>query len=209
MMKRLLFLVIATLLINGEMAFAQSWKLISKPLVVSEDKSFSVELPVGWVRSMDKKNMIVATRDGMGIQLVMASRMLHKDAFKKFKTKEQKKRDAKKLPDKRSTMINANTLPSELAELVIAEMKSVSEMSHVRVISNLPSVIDGHPGFRLHFQYKNAKGLQFDHIICGFVNEKNLYRFAFRAPSKIYFPRDLKVFDRMLASFKVGKGKNS
>ena len=94
-------------------------------------------------------------------------------------------------------------LPTEVAELVIAGMQSGSEFSHVRVISNEAAVIDGNPGFRIHFEYKNARGLQYDHIIGGFIDDKNLYRLIYRAPSKIYFSRDEDKFEKALASFKV------
>jgi len=206
-MNRVVLLLVCAMLVGAQTTDAMSWKLVDKPLALSKDKKFSVELPVGWVRAIDDKNVISATRDGMGIQLISTVRTKHRDAFKQFETKKQKKANAKRLPNQKKAMVNAQMLPAELAELVIADLKSGSEMSHVRVVSNLPLIIDGHQGFQLHFQYKNKKGLQFDHMISGFVDEKNLYQFAYRAPSKIYFPRDLKAFDKMVASFKLEGGK--
>jgi hypothetical protein len=205
--RKLLIVVAIAMLVNAQPSEATSWKRIQKPLAISVDKTFSTELPVGWVRAFDDDNVIVATQDGAGIQLISAVRTRYKDAFKKLETKKQKKANQRKLPKDRKFVLQAGMLPTEVAELVIADIQSGNEFSHVRVISNEAAVIDGNPGFRIHFKYKNAKGLQFDHIIGGFIDDKNLYRLVYRAPSKIYFDRDLDEFEKALSSFKVLSGK--
>lgn len=202
MIRGAVLLLIGVMAVSVQTADALSWKRLDKTVVVSGDKKFSVELPVGWVQAIDSDKEVVATRDGLGIQVIGAVRTLHKDAFEKLRTKEQKKKNAMKTPKNQTMMVNADMLPSEVAELVIAEFKSGSEMSHVRIVSNTPRLIDGMAGFQIHFQYKNPKGLLFDHIVSGFVDDKNLYRFFYRAPSRIFFPRDLEVFDHAVASFK-------
>lgn len=209
MMKRVIPLLAASLLVAAQAADAVTWQRVAEPLTVSQDKKFSVELPIGWVQAIDEENEVVATRDGLGLQFVKTMRTLHAMAFQELETKAQKKANALKLPKDRTLMVSADMLPAELAELVIAEMKSGAEMSHVQVVSNLPCEIDGHQGFRIHFQYRNPKGVQFDHVICGFVGEKNLYRMIYRAPSKIYFQRDLEAFNKMVTSFKLSNGKES
>jgi len=71
--RKLLVVAAIAMLAYVQPSGATSWKRIQKPLAVSADKTFSIELPVGWVRAYNHNNTIVATRDGIGIQLISAA----------------------------------------------------------------------------------------------------------------------------------------
>jgi len=189
-MKYLLLLAMSlTIALASQNAMAISWAKINKPLVVSSDKSISVEIPVGWVRAYDDRNQILATYDGLPIQAIEVLRDKHSD----------------KVFEKIEKSSNGNMLASELAELVIAEMKAQSEMVHVNVIDNGPAMIGKNQGFKVQVTYRNQKGLEYGQIIYGFADEKNLYRLFYRAPIIRYFERDKQTFEQVVSSFKKGE----
>ncbi|MFQ6023751.1 MAG: hypothetical protein ACE5NW_13610 [Acidiferrobacterales bacterium] len=160
------------------------WAMIKEPLVEGPGKSFTIELPIGWVRAKFVPNAILATRDGIGIQFIEVVKRSHDNAFPRIKEKTE-----------------ADMLPSEVAELVIAEIKTDERLSGLKVVRNAPATIGGKTGFRLHLRMKNEDGLRYEAVVYGFVDEAGFYRLAFQAPAIHYFKRDLPAFEEVVKSF--------
>jgi hypothetical protein len=81
-------------------------------------RRYTVQLPLNWIKVASSGDRVVVTRDGFGLQHVSIHRVPAKEAFSKLK----KGADGK-------------LLPSELAELHIAELKSPSEQMATLVVT--------------------------------------------------------------------------
>ncbi|MGA1839016.1 MAG: hypothetical protein ACMUIU_00175 [bacterium] len=162
----------------------RTWVRLDQIYMNGPDNTYSVNLPFGWVHAEFVKDKLLITRDGPGIQIILIEKYSHQNAFPAI--------------GKRSS---EDMLPSELAELTISEMKATSDMSNIVVLENKPTTIGGRPGFRIHAQFKNERGLRYELILYGFTNKIGFYTLYYRAPSLHYFPRDIEVFENIVKSF--------
>lgn len=176
------YLLVITFLVAG----CAAWVRVEQPLTESPDKSFTVELPVGWMRANLVLNGITVTRDGLGLQSITAMKLAHDKAFPTIKKTS-----------------SAEMLPTELAELQLAELKIQDDMSNLEVISKKPARIAGRDAFRLHVRVKNKKGLAVDQVTYGFTDNSGLYLLNFDAPRLHYFERDLPAFEQTVKSLQL------
>ena len=182
-MKRLLILLMMSALLGG----CATFEVIEKSETAGPDKSYSVDLPLNWVRQTSVTDRIIVTRDGFGLQRIMVSRTVSKDAFPKLKKGADEK-----------------LLASELAELQIAEMKSSGEqLSNLTVLENVPVSVGGKNGFKLRLQFKSQRGLDFGQIYYGVVHKGYYYLISYHSPRLYYFEKYLPDFDRTVASFRL------
>lgn len=162
------------------------WQRVDSPRAEAPDKSYSVDLPVGWVRLMQNAEGLEVTRDGLALNRIRVNRV---DLAKAFPTLKKP--------------AHADMLPSELAELQIAELKSVDKETVITVKENAPAMLGGQPGYRLHLQYRNPRGLGMDRIIQGCATAKGYFTLSYEAPGLHYLPRDLPEFEKTAASFRL------
>ncbi len=148
-------------------------------------KNFKVTLPANWVRyNQAQRDVIIITRDGLRVQQIMAAYAPHDKAFDKIKK------------------ISAETmLPAELAELQIAEMKALGNLSNLEVLENTPTQLGGLPAFHVLTQFKNNDGLVLKIEMVGAVNAKGYYLMQYQAPDLHFFLRDRAAFQNIAASF--------
>lgn len=187
-MKRiglLLGLVTVAAILGG---CAGPWTRVEKPLAASPDNTFTVELPIGWVRAGVTDDRILVTRDGPGVQAIEIAFLQHKQAFESIEKESS------------STM-----LPAELAELVIAEARNEELTKNLEVVENRPTSIARHSGFRLHMRFRNAQGLRFERVVYGFVDASGFCRVSYQAPSLHYFSRDLPTFQAVADSLRLSE----
>jgi hypothetical protein len=146
---------------------------------------YSVTLPAGWMR-MESADSLVLSRDGLDLQRIVIEFRPHEKAFEKIE---------------RSS--SADMLPSELAELTIAELKSSQEdgLPSLEILDNRPVEIAGHTGYSLHLRFKTDEGLRIEMLLRGFVDEAGLYQFRYRAPTLHYFSRDREAYETVSDSF--------
>lgn len=147
---------------------------------------FSIQVPAGWVRNNLASDQILITRDGPHTQQIALARHDFDKAFPKLKKK-----------------VDAKTLPTELAELTIAEMKNHDFMANLSVVENQPARLGTLLGFRLHVRFKTQAGLKVDRLTYGAVGERCVFMLSYTAPQLHYFERDLPVFERVVGSFKI------
>jgi len=171
-----------TVLLNGCVA---AWTKVTKGTAEDPGKAFTIELPINWMRAGFKNDRITITRDGLEIHQIEAIRVEHDKAFKKLEKKS-----------------NDKMLPSELAELLIAELKQDKKMGNLRVITNSPAALDNTTGFRLFIEYRNDHGLRIERVVYGMVDKKGFYTITYQAPMIHYFDRDLEIYERMVSSFR-------
>lgn len=182
--------IISILLLSVFLAGCALWTKVETSQVAADDNSFTVDLPVGWMRAGFVRDGIRITRDGMGLENIGIAKYAYDKAFKKIEKK-----------------ITDGMLPSEISELAIAEIKTVSGLTNLVVVDNKPVTIEGSPGFRLHLNFKTERGLQYERVIYGFTHDKALYVMDYQAPSLHYFPQHIKTFERVVDSFRLKTDK--
>lgn len=181
-MKRALCLVFV--LLTG----CSAWDVAKKDdLTYGPGDSYTVELPPGWVRFRAERKSLILTRDGYTLQQIVILKKDGKEAFPKSKKE-----------------ANESLLPSELAEIQLAEIKSANELtSNLEVLENAPALLDGKVGYRLHVRFKNSRGLPYEQLIYGFCDKDIYYAMGFAAPSLFYFDHHKAEFEQMVGSFKL------
>ncbi|MFZ5511129.1 MAG: hypothetical protein ACOZCP_13855 [Pseudomonadota bacterium] len=181
---KLLFLVTLVLMLGG---CVTTWTRLDQGQVKGPDDKFSVEVPPGWVQFSFNRNSLQITRDGLQIQFIDVALQSPEQQFKRSKKS-----------------VGAATLPSELAALVLAELRAGLEPMAVTVLENTPATVAGKPGFKLHVQYRNDRGALFDRLVYGALHEGKVLTFSYHALDTHYFRRDLPVFEKIVASYRQG-----
>ncbi|HEY5929259.1 MAG TPA: hypothetical protein VIU02_03020, partial [Burkholderiales bacterium] len=95
-------------------------------------------------------------------------------------------------------------LPSELAELQIAEMKTETEqMAALKVVENEPVLLDGREGFRVRTSYFTRRGLEINRVTYGLADKSGYYRIEYVSPKLHYFDRTYGDFEKVMGTFKL------
>lgn len=156
------------------------------------DKSYVVELPVGWIQQATLDKRLIASRDGFLLEVISIAHHPLKDAFPKTKA-----------------AASESLLPSELAEHELAEDKAQDPfLSAATVLSNEPAEVSGREGFQLRITYHNNRGLEIQRVVYGLADKSGYYRLAFEAPMLYYFDIYYPQFEKVVASFRVTAGKS-
>ena len=164
---------------------------VDSPRTEALDKAYTVDLPSGWIREYTSERNLVASRDGFLLESIAVVRHPLKDAF----------------PRTKKAATDA-LLPSELAELEIAEIMARDELTAaLTVLENDPAPLSGKEGFRLKVSYNNPRGLEFIEVVHGAVDGTALYLVTYRAPRLYYFERYYPEFQKTVASFTLNEAK--
>lgn len=186
-MKKILSLLLLCLMFMG--CALKTWMKIDSPHMVGPEEAFSINVPIGWVHAAFVENKIFLTFDGSDIHGIWVRKVPHKNAFPRI----QKDADPK-------------LLPSELAELYIAEVKQSYGLANFDIVENRPATVSGKDAFRVHIRSKNSDGLRIDHLSYGLVDEAGFYVLAYRSPTLHFFNRDLPAFEKIVESFTILDG---
>lgn len=158
------------------------WSQVQEPRV-SGPQGLAFLAPVGWMRFNQAGDTVLLTRDGLGIQLIRIELRPHDRAFPALKKAS-----------------SADMLPSEAADLLVAELKRDPFLANLRVVDNGPALLTGKPGFRVHGQYRDERGAPFDLVAVGRATDQGLLVAFYRSLTTHYFARDLPVYEQVLAS---------
>lgn len=182
---RQLVAILAIAILSG---CATGWQRVDATDAKYTGKHYSAVLPAGWMRQVDIKGNLVASRDGIGLQRIVIMYRPHEQAFEDIERAS-----------------SASMLPSELAELMIADLKAGEEdgLPGLEILRNEPVVIAGHTGFGLHLRYKTDDGLRMEVLVNGCVDEDGFYALSFHAPTLHYFERDREVFESVSRSLRT------
>lgn len=177
--------VCLALLLSG--CVTATWTRVEQSQMTGPDRAFTIEAPAGWVHAAYLKNQVFLTRDGPAVQFIRVMRTPHAEAF---------------------AVVNKDSapdmLPSELAELVVAELKAGTSRIGLEVVESVPRQVAGHPGFRLHLRFRDERGLRYEIAVCGFAADEGFFTVLYHAPTLHYFRRDLPEFERVVASLRLG-----
>lgn len=153
----------------------------------THESNYTVDLPQGWMKYNMSDDLII-TRDGVLLQNVMITKKKIDDKFAYTKKKLAK-----------------DMLPQEVAEVLVDDYSSNSNLMNFEIIENTPAKISGQAGFKTVFKYKNRDGLRIKTICYGFLNGETLFTIRYTAAQRYYFEKDVQTFDRIKDSFKLQK----
>jgi hypothetical protein len=160
---------------------------VDTPKTEGPDKTYAVDLPVGWIQQVTQQKQLLVTRDGILLEYILITNTAAKDAFPKTKK-----------------AASDSMLPAELAELEIAEIKSEDQYTAaLTVAENQPAEIAGREGFRLRVRYKNNRGLEIQRVVYGFAEKSAYYQMQFGAPTLYYFDTYYPDFKKVVSSFQL------
>jgi hypothetical protein len=167
---------------------ATPYEVVEQSQYEGPDKSYTVALPLKWVRVPAFSERVDLTRDGTGLQRIVIARVKTESAFPKVKRPAGEK-----------------LLPSELADLQIAELRSVNEqLAGLVVVENAPATVGGRPGgFRLEVSWTTARGLKMGQVHHGIVHRGYYYLVSYQAPLLYYFGKYRPEFEQMATSFRL------
>lgn len=172
---RLLLSLFLILLVAG----CAPWSAVdpnSRFIRVKDD--YSLEAPLGWVRRNYDIYDVFLSRDGPLLNFIAIDREKHDRELPRTKRK-----------------TSADLLPQEVAELVIAEQKSVDSRGSFMVLSNQPATLGGKPAVRVHTRWKNGRGLPIERLTYALVDQKGRLAFFYEAPGLVYFPKAVADFE--------------
>jgi len=218
--------LVLPLLFAGTVACVPPPARVNVPLTEAPDKSYTVDLPVGWIRDFAQDfgcssafllldcrwtapvKTLLVSRDGFTLQTIGIT---HRPAAQAF-------------PRTRKS-VTAGASPSELAELQIAEMKAETQqmaalmvmgnepatldtqrMAALIVIENEPATLDGRDGFRVRVSYHTARGLEIHRVTYGVPDKSGYYRIEYVAPKLYYFDATIADFEKVVSSLRIAGG---
>lgn len=195
-------IIIALLsLMLASCAQQQPWVKIDKDSRVISNDTFKVTLPVGWMHAAGWNAYYNITRDKANVYLNVNRVSFSRDGFS-LESMDFIRFDAKDAMPHLQRAYTANMLPSEAAELLVADLKK-SGLESLTVIKNEPATIAGKAGFKLLVSRKNSNGLRVDRLIYGFGHKSGFYVLSFEAPTVHYFAAYQNTFLETLNSFRL------
>jgi hypothetical protein len=176
------------------------WVKIDKETRLVSNDNFKVMLPVGWMHAAYLTGYSVV-REKVYVPIAVNRVSLTRDGFS-LEEMNFIRFDAKDALPNLQRAYTANMLPSEAAELLVADLKK-SGLESLTVHKNEPATIAGKAGFKLHISRKNARGLRVDRLIYGFGYKSGFYVLSYEAPGLHYFPTYQGAFIEALNSFRL------
>ena len=172
-------------------ACVPQWARVSDVNATAQtDSGYVATLPLGWVRLSNPQNKqeSLASRDGVRVQWMIVGSRNSQEAFPRIQKQAQK-----------------GALPTELADLELAEQIALLKPFVVKAIESSAITIAGQRGFRLLTEYKTETGLTMRRMTVAWVSGDH-YSFArFEAPALHYFERDVPAFEGVLKGIRLQK----
>lgn len=179
MMKRFLLLLGVTALLAGCAVWT---RLDGAPLAHA---GVSVKPPVDWMHLAARKESLMITRDGVGIQFIDAAYLVDDKIFPKSKQ-----------------VFSKDTPPQEMAQRFVGELRQLPGLAGLEVKSVAPETVAGRPGFRAIVEWRNDRGATFQRVVAGAAVDNGLLVLQYQSLKRFFFARDLPEFERALQSFK-------
>ena len=126
------------------------------------------------------------TKDSPFLQYILIQR---RPIYRQFKNTKKK--------------LKKEMLPHEVARVIIDEIAADSRVQNFKVTENMPATVCKHDGFKLLFSYKDEKGTSYQTMYYGFIDGDAFYNLRYNAARQYYLEKDIKIFERILYSFKL------
>ncbi len=170
------------------------WKPVTITELSDAYNRFRIQAPAGWMQQVGNKNSIVLSRDGLSLQFIKVG-SLSEDTLQTVLRQISR--------DKQKVLSLDSMLPSELAGIFVSVFKNIRVTRNIKIVANGPAIIGRNiNGFRLVVVFTTDKGLQVKREVHGFAQGGQLVFLIYQAPALYYFPRDQKIYKRVIVSFK-------
>ena len=96
-------------------------------------------------------------------------------------------------------------LPLESAKIITDEIAADRNIMNFAIVENSPATIDGRPGFKILFSYRDKRGSEYKTLYYGFISDDSFFNLRYNAAARQYYDKDLADFKSILFSFKLVK----
>lgn len=91
-------------------------------------------------------------------------------------------------------------LPHEAAQLIIDSLVSDPHLHNFRLLASEPASVDGFPGFRLTYRYRDKHNVETQTVYYGVLLPDRFFSMRFTAARRYYFDHGWPVFAEVLSS---------
>jgi hypothetical protein len=161
---------------------ATPWKPVSGPVGTDQ---WLLEMPPGWMQ-FSAGDYEMYSKDGPYLQYILVQARPLLQGFRNSALK-----------------LKADMLPHEAAQVVIDNLRADSQIAGFQLLGNEPATLDGLPGFKLLFSYRNPQGVEVQSAYYGVVLPHAFFNMRYTAARRHYFARDLMAFEQVRQSLRL------
>jgi hypothetical protein len=174
------------LLLGGCVTAPHQWTATGATPYGPPSQGYAVMLPQGWVEisSRDYSGTIVS-RHGLDLEIIRIVRTDNDKAFPVLKKSAS--------PDEE---------PGQLADDLIAEIKTESGITGFKLVTNEPTTLAGKVGIHLVIEFSNTEGVQYRQDEYAVCTTRGFYVVAYRAPVLHFYDLYHPAFQVMVQSFR-------
>ena len=149
-------------------------------------QNFTVVIPEGWTR-FSSSDYFMLTREGVFSQYILVLQRRVDQPFSHTKNRLRK-----------------DMSPKEAAGVITDELSSDDNLVNFQSLEYIPAKVGGYNGFRIVFRYQNKNGQAFRTAFYGLLEGNWFYSLRYCAQEAKYSNEDLKAFEMVVKSFKIG-----
>ncbi len=179
MIKRIVLLLAVVALVSG----CAVWTRLDGATL--SHAGASIKTPVDWMHLSARKDSLMITRDGVGIQFIDAAYLVDDKIFPKSKQ-----------------VFSKDSPPQEMAQRFVGELRQLPGLTGLEVKNVAPETVAGRPGFRVLVEWRNDRGAAFQRVIAGAAVDNGLLVLQYQSLKRYFYARDLPEFERVLQSLK-------
>jgi hypothetical protein len=146
-------------------------------------------LPQGWMQIRAQDELLVATRNGLGLERIRIHRIPVGTELPNVNRK-----------------ISRDMLPEDLASLSADSMRLTEGVTNFEVLVSEPAELSGHACYRMEYTLRVASKLEYRGAEYGCLIESHLYSIEFGAPAQHYYAAYIDDFERSSASIEFIAG---
>lgn len=182
------YCIIAIIMLN--LTACVTWSRIKTPQMNGPQGRYHVTVPMCWIHAAFIKDGICISKDGPSMNWIEVKHIQKNQGFPLTKV-----------------IMREDHLITEVAEYYLAELKEKYKGVTVNHLITEPARIEGRTGFKVHLELINEKGLIFDVLAYGLMDDTDFYQLLYRAPRIYYFEKEIEAFEQLVASFRIGPGE--
>jgi hypothetical protein len=152
----------------------------------STTQNFSVDIPEGWTR-FSSSEYFMLTREGVFSQYILVLQRRADEPFSHTKSR-----------------LSKDMSPKEAAGVITDELSSDDNLVNFQFLEYVPAKVGRYNGFRIVFRYQDKNGRNFRTAFYGLLNGNWFYSLRYCAQEEKYADEDLKAFEKVVDSFKIG-----
>lgn len=179
-------LAVCLLMLGGCASFGpHGWEAAGSAPYSVPSQGYVVTLPQGWIEeSNNGYSAMILSRHGLDLESIHITRGDNDKAFPSLKKSAS--------PDE---------APGDLADDLIAEIKSESGDVGFQIVKNEPAMVGGKSAIHLLIEYRTPDGVRYRQDEYAICTADGFYQLRYQAPVLHYYDSSQPVFAAMLQSF--------